>query len=323
MALAGWVSYKYLLGNHAGETLMLSASAVLGNEKVVAKRTRAQRGAICFIPPPSIRPSDTTIATYYSTIAELPPPQIRGGRELPGWSFDYRTEAEISTRQLIKQQEEVIGQAKAKISAFEKQVEGAQADKQLFAATGEDFVNAAKCGLIELGFKVVEGPPRRADLIATLGKELFAIEAKGLDGPAREVNFRQAQQWKTEVEATITADEAALKANQDYRVYAERLGELGVSIRKDELEKDCRSLLVIGTFRKTPLPERTNPSFPDSLAKVITRHSAVAISGLTLLDLVLQVRAKPTLKESIQQKFLKAGVIDGRDWNEFLSIKNS
>jgi hypothetical protein len=124
--------------------------------------------------------------------------------------------------------------------------------------------------------RCVDGPPSRADLLASDGKRVIAVEAKGLESSAREKNFRQVQSWKAEVDLALTVDPEDVAENPDLKRYVEQLGLIGVAGKTAD---DCKGLIVIGTFRNIPLNERKMPDFPDNVTRSLIQSDVCAVTG--------------------------------------------
>jgi hypothetical protein len=93
------------------------------------------------------------------------------------------------------------------------------------------------------------GPRGRADLITYDGKRVGAIEAKGLEGGAKEANLRQTERWVADVRSALVATEDQKKADIDLAHYAERLVELDAPVGSEETTVECKGIMLIGTFR--------------------------------------------------------------------------
>jgi hypothetical protein len=175
--------------------------------------------------------------------------------------------------------------------------------------------------LKELNLTVVEGPHPRADLLATNGVRFAAIEAKGLEGPTKEKDVRQVVQWMAEVDRALAPDDEQMDA--DLCRYVELLATLKLETQKDG--SDCKGLLIIGTYRKLPLAERVEESFPEPVTRVLARSDVCALTGLQLLGLVLEGRRDPSLKPMIiKELFETRGVLKrALNWNEFLTYADA
>jgi hypothetical protein len=104
----------------------------------------------------------------------------------------------------------------------------------------------------------------------------------------------------------------------DLRRYAEQLNKLGLPFA--DVAEDCKPLIVIGTFRTTPLIERSEPDFPEPVTRLLTRSKACAMTGVQLFTLVTQAREKPELKDEIVNEIVNTcGVLArGKDWSQYV-----
>ncbi len=78
--------------------------------------------------------------------------------------------------------------------------------------------------------------------------------------------------------------------------------------------------MVIGTFRTTPLSDRSQPDFPEPVVRLLIQSNVCAITGLQLFGLLSMARNDPPLKEKIVSSlFSTAGVLSlATDWRQFL-----
>lgn len=172
--------------------------------------------------------------------------------------------------------------------------------------------------LSELGFQVVAGPHPRADILAFDGNRVAAVEAKGIEGAAREEHARQVLVWCKEVDFALSTplDEAA--SDQVIGDYKAKLSELDL-IGRDE-SFDCKGILVLGTFRSQPLPDRAEYGFGENVEMLLKREDACAMTGLQLYCLIITARAEPEKRESIRAAIMQArGVLEAaNDWRQIL-----
>jgi hypothetical protein len=256
-------------------------------------------------------------AEYIRSLGELPASLLKQKDPLPDWIDSFRTKQELNC---LNEVEKLLQKIKAKQSLLareEKVIAGIREWKALFAGSGEEFKETVKEALKELGLRCVDGPPSRADLLASDGKRVIAVEAKGLESSAREKNFRQVQSWKAEVDLALTVDPEDVAENPDLKRYVEQLGLIGVAGKTAD---DCKGLIVIGTFGNIPLNERKMPDFPDNVTRSLIQSDVCAVTGLQLFGLVLQARSNPGSRANIVASlFETAGVSDmASNWHEFL-----
>jgi hypothetical protein len=193
--------------------------------------------------------------------------------------------------------------------------------KLLYAGTGDDLVTVTASALRELGFRVTEGPKRRADLLVWDGKRLAAAEVKGLDGTARENNFRQAERWIAEVNAALTMAPAERKQDPELEQYAERLTELGLDLSSAVANVECRGLMIIATHRQMPLDQRPSESFPDPVVRLLSRSAVCALTGLDLYCFLQQARNNEIRRSEISKMLLaESGVVTFQDWRDVIQV---
>jgi hypothetical protein len=102
-------------------------------------------------------------------------------------------------------------------------------------------------------------------------------------------------------------------------VYGHQLAQLNLGGR--DKDHDCKGILVLGTFRLTPLDQRTQPDFPNNVQLVMNRQDICALSGIQLFSLVVLARSDDTLKAQFREAlFSSRGVLPlGLDWKQVLS----
>jgi hypothetical protein len=315
---APMLRYDYILGGKDLTPLFKSSSAHKGRSQVVGGAICVDRGVIVFSPAPKQWQNTTGIYAYLEAIASLPELLARTSNAVPDWADAFQSQrereavTEISSLDrkiaaLQRRREEVIGLVSA-----EKHL------KLLYTGTGGSILEITMEALREFGLNVVEGPHPRADLLVwDGGHRLAAAEVKGLDGPARESNHRQAIRWAADVNAALAARREDRDA--DLALYAEKLGELGLDVDTPTTEIECRGLMIIGTYRQTPLGTRSADSFPDPVTRAIARSNVCALTGLDLYCLLHEVRADPNRKAEVDQLFSINGVIAPADWRSVIS----
>jgi hypothetical protein len=288
--------------------------------EIVAGFKEYGNGLVILIPPNSL--SKNHIAHAYVELSHFAEFLTHDRRvDLPDWVGNYQTSVEGSALRRIEANRQKILGIEALITEDRNVVEGCRAMKALFSGTGDAFVAAVSAALQELGLRVVEGPHLRADLIAFDGARLLAIEAKGIDGCAKERHLREAERWLAEVRAALTIAQEQDFTDPDLERYSAKIRELGADSETPGAIFESRGLLVIGAYKSTPLKDRREADFPAPLATVINRSEVCAISGLQLLGLVLGARGDPAEQARvIDLLYSTSGVIaEGRDWAKFLT----
>src|SRR5262249_24189740 len=146
----------------------------------------------------------------------------------------------------IKALEAEISERQANVASQVEIVSAERRLKLLYSGTGDDLVAVAASALRELGLNVIEGPKRRADLVLWDGGGLLvAAEVKGLDGAARENNFRQTERWIAELNAALSMDPADRADDPELEQYGKALTELGLDVSRPSSELTCRGLMII------------------------------------------------------------------------------
>jgi hypothetical protein len=253
-----------------------------------------------------------------TTLADLPARLAQTPQALPDWASGYRIADEAAAQGNIADLTAQISKLESAVQGEEERLSEAARLKVLFAGSGDEFVAAVSDALSELGLRVIDGPHPRADLMAfDDARGILAVEAKGLDGCAREANLRQTERWAADVKSARAASAEGPVQDVDLQGYADQLTALGVPT---ELEIEVRGLMVIGTFRKTPLDKRIEPDFPDAMMRTLSRSSVCALTGLQLLGMILQVREDPSMKQKlVEQIFTTNGPLELQSsWKDFL-----
>jgi hypothetical protein len=260
-------------------------------------------------------PAQEARSAYYKALLEFADTLSKSQNALPAWTEHYALPDEQIALDELQRVKITLSSLEEKASALESRVNAERQLKGLFSNTGDDFLKIVQLALGELGLKTVGGPHPRADLIGIYNKAAVAIEAKGLDGCARETHLRQVDRWKLEVDSAIAFPSSERDADNDLKRYGEKLKELG--IRLDNTDAlPSKGIMIIGTFRKLLLEKRTEPDFPPPMLNSITRSNVCALSGLQLLKLVLEQRTLPKNNRDILDRLISTnGVFDGGKWS--------
>lgn len=304
--------YDVILGGANLTPLLRVALGSPGATQIVGGYRRFGDGLIVYLPPSGGNSSQW--AAYINDASKLPDALVSQPSELPVWIDHYQTTNDKEAFAKIGDLTDQVTDLQNQIEAQQGVVQNSRDLKRLIFDTGSSFANAVAAALTELELQVVDGPHPRADLLASNGVRFAAVEAKGVEGPTRERDIRQTVQWMAEVDSALATNSE--DADPDLSRYVEQLGKLEVN--RDG--SDCKGLLVMGTFRKTPLAERTQSSFPEPVTRVLERADVCALTGLQLFGLVVQSRDDPSLKPTIlKELFETRGVLQRTlDWNEFL-----
>jgi hypothetical protein len=313
------MSYKGLLKGSQLAPLLRVSRGRQGQDQVVGGFKHLGAGLVIFVP--DLQAPEYFLDIYHHRLAALPQYLLESASEaLPTWAAFFLISKERTALQEIEKLDAAIARLEKEVSDQRSIISTSNTLKHLFTASGETFVRAVSNVLQELGLRVIEGPKGRADLIATDGKRIAAIEVKGLDGPARESNLRQTERWVSDTRSALTSDDGEILDDPDLKAYAGTLAQLGIGNDSGISTTNVKGVMVIGTYRKLPPDQRTEPSFPDPLERVLNRSDVCALSGMQLLGLLIQAQTDPQQKAAIvDMLFSTQGVIAGStDWTGFL-----
>jgi len=268
-----------------------------GPTKLVGGYRRIGKGIIVYLPKCEyVEGRNFTIQHFFWTISAIPDClHETGDLDFPDWVDLFQTESEVRATAEISVSQDAIASLNAKIEEQKARVAVERLSKRLFVSTDEAFVDAVAAAFRELGLRVISGPRQRADLIIWDGRRLGAVEAKGLEGAARERNVGQANRWAADISVALASAIDDVAHDREMLEYKQKLTEIGVP---DDAEVQCKGIMVIGTFRGVALDQRPE-SFPDPVSRVIARSRVCALSGIQLMSLVAQARSNPALKSTI------------------------
>ena len=104
-------------------------------------------------------------------------------------------------------------------------------------------------------------------------------------------------------------------------LYREKFWELSIP-QERWADLTVRGILTINSFRQRPLRMRTEPTFPDPVARSIKRHPICGLSGLQVLGIYLAIESKGDASAVISTLFKTDGVLPlYSDWTEFLRYR--
>lgn len=311
-----FLHYEVILKSTSLVPILRVSRGSQGSDLMVGGFKRWENGFVIFAPPVAAGNAKAQIA-FHNLLVDLPKYFSATPDELPAWASDFVMDFEKQAMQRNVSLENQIAGLRAQVSENCAIIDGAETFKQLFTGSGKSFESAVATALREIGLKVVGEGNNRSDLLASDGRRIMAVEAKGLDGAAREEHLRQVERWVADVNLALVASDEQKAIDSTTASYASLLAELGCA------PSPCKGLLVVNGYRKVPLPERTAANFPNPVLETIQNRSTVcAISGLQLLAFALEARKNPSSKPAIQDAlFTTNGVIsDFDDWQRILSI---
>lgn len=320
------IHYKFRILDADATPLLEVATAKSQDQHLVGAVRRIGNGHVVLTPPPLFAPGEESrVADYYTYLSSVPALLKRASDDLPNWVNEYCTEDESRVHETIDELDAKIAELNYNIEQCREQLAEFRRAKRLFADYDNGFREAVAEALAVLGFNVVEGPEHHADLVAYDGDVLIAIEVKGLEASAKPNDVSQATRWKADVACALDMDDDDLKADAVMAQYREILGNLGIDTTGLNELPDCKSMIVIGTFRKTPLSDRIpKHDFPDQVVRVCKRTNTCALTGLELFGLAAQVKLQPDQRASMR-KALSAcsGRFSAPQWHSFISFRPS
>jgi hypothetical protein len=309
--------YDTLISGDELTPLLRVGAAIAGAQQIIGGYRKRGLGLILYIPP--FNGSALSNKVFLGKLEKLPALLRARPTELPNWVNAYQSASERSTSDQISKLEQASAQLNVQIAEEQKALASHRALKQLIAGTGASFANAVAASLRELGLDVVEGPHPRADLLSVKASRFIAIEAKGVEGGVREAQFRQTERWIAEVNSTVGLPAEEVSRDADLSRYAAQLAKLNTPFAN--ITDDCKGLMVIGTYRTTPLADRVEADFPEPVLRLLSRSQVCALTGAQLFALVMLARENPALKVDILNELMGAcGVLaSGRgDWRKYL-----
>lgn len=310
------MSYRATLAGPDFTPILFAHRATPGEPFAVGGFIKLGEGCVFFVPTFD-EAEDVKAEAFYRAISQLPGQTQSKLEELPEWTKSFRTSGEQSILTRILDLEARREELDLQVASEKAVLAADEGLKQLLAGSGSGFLTAVIAGLQEIGLTVVEGPNSRADLIATCSNRYVAVEAKGIDGPVKERQYRQVERWRVELNTALHSDAEEIAGDPEISQYAQCVGQLKLL---DYDGHDAKGLLVVGTYRHTPLDQRSEPDFPDSVRRLLERSDVCGMTGLQLFGMVISVRKDPGLRAVIQSELLETrGVLERcKSWNETL-----
>ncbi|WP_277506364.1 MULTISPECIES: hypothetical protein [unclassified Paenibacillus] len=212
--------------------------------------------------------------------------------ELPEWSRNYFLPNEREEYARLSEIQKQIDLLNTQIDEQVKTIKALEKYKVLFTGTGKPLEQIVKELLIELGFEVTEGLPGRDDLILKYNDKVAVVEVKGVGKSAAEKHAAQLEKWVSG--------------------YIEKFG-----IRP-------KGILIVNSFCKLPLLERTEDTFPNQMLVYSERREHALINTLQLLGAYIDVQKNPDIREQvIEEIFNTIGkLVSYTDWLGFIEIND-
>jgi hypothetical protein len=207
---------------------------------------------------------------------------------LPKWVESYFLPEEFETKQKVISLKSQIEVLKSEIDKANIEIARISEKKRLITATGNELEIYAEKIFRELGFEILEANKNRDDLIVKYEGKIAVVEIKGLTNSAGEKNAAQLEKWRSE--------------------YFETHGI------------EPKGILLINTFRDTPLAERNQPDFPDQMLRYSNNREHCLITTIQFLILYFEVLKNPELKgKMIESLFSTVGKYESKGhWHDFI-----
>lgn len=190
-----------------------------------------------------------------------------GDFELPAWSSQFFLPEERKENDTLTELEYKLNNILSAISEQKNIIAKIEEYKILFTGTGRALEIKVADIFSQLGFEVMEGLPGRDDLILKYGEKVAVVEVKGTNKSAAEKHAAQLEKWVS--------------------TYIETKGQIP------------KGILVVNTYKDTPLDQRTESPFPHQMIAYSESRGHCLITTLQLLGLYLNYKENPDEKEKI------------------------
>jgi hypothetical protein len=245
--------------------------------------------------------------TYLEGLTKLPAllrETIKGVRpSLPPWSERYILKPEAALISDLANIDAQLSALKARREQKELILLQEQQWKHLFVSHDDVLVQAVIKAFNALGIAAVPGPKVHADALATYKGRLAAVEIKGKTKSAARSDADECQVWVSELIAAQTADAEEIRTKPVIAAYRQRLAELGIELGEPEADNPqplpVKGILIINTYRDTPLGERRADDFPHAMLDTVERNGQCALSALQLLGMVHAAREDESQKDAL------------------------
>ena len=215
---------------------------------------------------------------------------LSGSKEIarPAWATRFATAHQQELRTNISKQQQAVEEARAMLAEAQQASDEADGRDQLFVGSGRALELEVRNVLEALGGEVAEPEPGRDDWRVTFPEGKAVVEVKGVSKSAAEKHAAQLEKWVA----------------SSY----EETGELH------------KGLLIVNTWRETPLDERTEQDFPDQMINYSTSRQHALLTGLQLFVIRQQVEAGEVTAETWRKTLLETvGRFEGcDDWQQHL-----
>lgn len=215
-----------------------------------------------------------------------------GDFSMPEWAGQVVLPQEQDALDGVSKTQGQLAKLEKKLTTQRAALSTIQERKLLLVGTGVALEAVCGQAFEALGFKVETGPPGGADLILRDGSKVAVVEVKGKTKTAAKADASQLEGWVT-----------------DYEL------EHGVQ---------PKAILVATAWRDTPLADRPDEAFPDSMRSYSEKRDHCLITGPQLLGAWLDAEKRPRSKKPLRESILGCvGRYEGySDWREFVDLQS-
>lgn len=202
----------------------------------------------------------------------------------PRWAVQFATDEQQRLREELLAQQSKIEAAREALSELQQQQERATARDQLYLGTGRALEVQVKEVLELIGGTVTEPAPGRDDWKVQFPEGKAVVEVKGVSKSAAEKHAAQLEKWVAqEYEATGKAP---------------------------------KGLLIVNTWKDSPLDKRTKDDFPSQMIPYCKGRDHCLITGLQMFVIRADVEAKPDRAEFWRKKLMQTSgtLVGAKDW---------
>ncbi len=224
---------------------------------------------------------------------------------IPAWVTEMRTQNQIEADQINSDLRTKILELSQQVEEQESIVREDDELKLLLASDDIVLHRIVARALSDLGIEVVDGPPKRADLIASFGCGRWAtIEVKGSSGSSKEKDVRQVITYAEEVMIAIETEAGERSPEQGQ--YIKSLKEIGFEVDSEQTAlSDAKPIIVFSAYNTTPLSDRLENDLPDNVISKAKEKNVSMVAGHQLLAMALDVRENPGRKEEYATKIFE------------------
>ncbi|HEX8078764.1 MAG TPA: hypothetical protein VF557_00990 [Jatrophihabitans sp.] len=169
---------------------------------------------------------------------------------LPSWTANYRFPSEVERAAKQIELERELAEVQHRLDIVKAEQAQDERWKTLITGSGPALERRVREALELFGFALEEGDAGRTDLRGEYKGQRIVVEVKGVTKSAAEKNAAQLEKWISEE----IADGAHAKG-----------------------------ILVVNTWRDTPLRNRTEGDFPDQMLRYCIQREHCLVTGLQLL----------------------------------------